>query len=87
MITAEVLFPWYAAIFRVQDSGKHEFICGASLIESRAVVTAAHCLVEGKTNLYPLQKLRVVLGVNSSDFNVVKESRVSKVYEVSLKNI
>ena len=38
--TSEVAFPWYAAIFKRNEAGNYSFICGGSLIENSAVITA-----------------------------------------------
>lgn len=36
--------PWQAAIYRRNDAGRYEHICGGSIITAKLVVTAAHCL-------------------------------------------
>ncbi|XP_050736791.1 uncharacterized protein LOC127008615 isoform X2 [Eriocheir sinensis] len=49
-------YPWHGAILR-RDSGDNVYVCGAALIDSRHLVTAAHCI----TGLTP-GELKVRLG-------------------------
>lgn len=40
-------FPWMVAlIVRPTTTGTNEFLCGASMINNRAVLTAAHCVLK-----------------------------------------
>ena len=53
--------PWQAAVLRVENVGGEDrnfFVCGGSLVDERAVLTAAHCL----NKLEPNARLRVRLG-------------------------
>ncbi|XP_014467233.1 PREDICTED: trypsin-1-like [Dinoponera quadriceps] len=53
-------FPWMASIISVNRSGQH--ICGASVINDRYVITAAHCIPFG----FDKDDLKVSVGTHSS---------------------
>nr|XP_023020663.1 serine protease gd-like [Leptinotarsa decemlineata] len=53
-------FPWLAAIFGVKPAGTY-FLCGASLVSDRHVVTAAHCTMK-ENKILRTSELLVILG-------------------------
>lgn len=77
-------YPWQVAILR-KEGGDNVFVCGGSLIDSRHVLTAAHCIqshrpqilrvrlgdwdVGGETEFYQHQDLDVAAIALHPDFN------------------
>ncbi|ODN05977.1 Limulus clotting factor C, partial [Orchesella cincta] len=56
-------WPWMVAIYERSTKGTYDFICGASLISPKAVITAAHCVVRrdsGETKRF--NELKLVMG-------------------------
>ncbi|CAH1155302.1 unnamed protein product [Phaedon cochleariae] len=54
-------FPWLGALYRSKPSG-FLYICSASLISDRHVVTAAHCVKNQDSKVLKPQELVVILG-------------------------
>nr|XP_011301093.1 PREDICTED: mucin-2-like [Fopius arisanus] len=44
-------FPWMVALLSRETGGDNVFLCGGSMINSRAVLTAAHCVLNRKPGL------------------------------------
>ncbi|KAH8344234.1 hypothetical protein KR084_008359 [Drosophila pseudotakahashii] len=57
--------PWMTALFE-QVGKEYNFLCGATLISARTVISAAHCFRFGSRNL-PAERTTVSLGRNSLD--------------------
>ncbi|XP_037730951.1 CLIP domain-containing serine protease B15 [Drosophila subpulchrella] len=57
--------PWMTALFE-QVGKDYNFLCGATLISARTVISAAHCFRFGSRNL-PAERTTVSLGRNSLD--------------------
>ncbi|KAG7190172.1 hypothetical protein KM043_006298 [Ampulex compressa] len=45
-------FPWMVALLTKQPSGEYIFRCGASMINDRAVLTAAHCVTNSNNGKF-----------------------------------
>ncbi|XP_044736927.1 modular serine protease-like [Chrysoperla carnea] len=61
-------WPWYAALFTLED-GKWIFWCGGSLISELVIVTAGHCVWK-----VPPDTMKVALGKYNSDLNTNNEN-------------
>ncbi|XP_057652166.1 serine protease gd-like isoform X1 [Diorhabda carinulata] len=53
-------YPWLVAVFQVKTTGLN-YICSGSLISSKHIVTAAHCVESDRKKLRP-QELLLILG-------------------------
>ena len=61
--------PWIAALGYSEDGGEVEYRCGGSLLTSRHVITAAHCLQQDTDSgeiVGIFDDIRVTLGIYSS---------------------
>ncbi|XP_074596646.1 venom protease-like [Brevipalpus obovatus] len=54
-------YPWLTFIKIFKNGGSYS--CGGSLIDSRRVITAAHCVYDEKDHKVPARDIRVYLGV------------------------
>ncbi|XP_046689112.1 modular serine protease-like [Homalodisca vitripennis] len=69
-------FPWHAAIFHNRE-GEWQSVCGGTLITSRIVLTAAHC-VTGQSRVEPpvfdVQDVIVALGKYYRDWSIHEDT-------------
>ncbi|CAD7084445.1 unnamed protein product [Hermetia illucens] len=71
-------WPWHAAIYHV-DSIIFSYKCGGTLVSSRAVITAGHCVVDNNNIIVPERVLvrlgqhnRLVTNSNTKEYRVYK---------------
>lgn len=64
-------FPWHATLYRSETpSQEKQFICGASIIQSDLLITAAHCVYDEVTKkVEDPSKFAVATGNIFRDFN------------------
>ncbi|XP_012281536.1 modular serine protease-like isoform X2 [Orussus abietinus] len=82
-------FPWHATLYRVdRRGGKKKFICGATVIQSNLLVTAAHCVFDENTKRVRDPKRHYILTGNifrdyddpSHNPRVVQRAEVKNIY-------
>lgn len=61
-------WPWHAAIFHQIDTPPPVYQCGGTVITSRSVLTAGHCVSDGNTKM-DVQQVSVSLGRLNLDVN------------------
>jgi len=69
-------YPWMA-LMRLKSQSEDGFFCGGTLVNSKWVVTAAHCIFNGVNSA----NLEIRLGEHSR--NVVEESLITKDFDVN----
>ncbi|CAH0728249.1 unnamed protein product, partial [Brenthis ino] len=67
--TAIYEFPWMALIYHKDNNGHVILDCGGSVISSRYILTAAHCVFD-----------KTITGVRVGDFNIRKQTYCQGVY-------
>ncbi|XP_076181580.1 uncharacterized protein LOC143153855 isoform X1 [Ptiloglossa arizonensis] len=85
-------FPWHATLYRTETlNAPKEFICGATIIHERLLVTAAHCVYnQYNKSLEDPSKYYIVTGNIYRDYDssfhdplVVKKAKVKNMYNVN----
>lgn len=76
-------WPWMAAIFLDRGPKGKEFWCGGALIDSKHILTAAHCLSDQRGMRYPEAQLTVRLG----DHHLYKTDDGAEPKEYNVKSI
>ncbi|XP_043524495.1 modular serine protease-like isoform X1 [Frieseomelitta varia] len=86
-------FPWHASLYRAMNStAPKEFICGATIIHERLLVTAAHCVFDesGITpKVYDASKFHIAAGNIFRNYDsplhedtVVQKAQVKHIYYI-----
>ncbi|XP_059486850.1 coagulation factor X-like isoform X2 [Neocloeon triangulifer] len=57
--------PWHASLAETKFSKKVNF-CGATLLSSKTLVTAAHCVVDDFSNIRSTRRIYIILGMHQS---------------------
>ncbi|XP_059488098.1 uncharacterized protein LOC132203944 [Neocloeon triangulifer] len=57
--------PWHASLSRETETGREADICGATLISKKVLVTAAHCLFDGRGRKLEAKDVDVNLGMHN----------------------
>ncbi|XP_043261980.1 modular serine protease-like [Colletes gigas] len=84
-------FPWHATLYRADTpNASKEFICGATIIHERLLITAAHCVyIERNKRLDDPSKYYIATGNIFREYDspahnplIVKKAQVKKIYIV-----
>lgn len=80
-------FPWHGAVYQRHASAKqYKFACGAALVTSSVLISAAHCFYDHNLNrLLPAERYAIALGKlrsgwEAAETGTVHKSKVSAVY-------
>ncbi|XP_055374811.1 modular serine protease-like isoform X2 [Condylostylus longicornis] len=79
--------PWHINIYSLRDSNRNQYVCGGTLIQSKIVISAAHCFWdEKKSMLYDRSKYIVTAGKFDRNYYSdretfeVQRAFISKIY-------
>ncbi|XP_043266690.1 modular serine protease-like isoform X2 [Venturia canescens] len=82
-------FPWHATLYRSDTPNGHKsFICGATIIQSDLLITAAHCVFDESTKqVEDADKFAIATGNIFQEFNtslhnpnIVKKAKVKRIF-------
>ncbi|XP_055375411.1 serine protease gd-like [Condylostylus longicornis] len=74
-------WPWLAALFMKGRTNKFDYFCGGSLIAPKAVLTAAHCVVQNESVRKP-EQLLIGLGLLEIDNWNYPNTIIANVYNI-----
>lgn len=76
---SNTVYPWHASVF-INNDGKEQFICEATLIDESHVLTAAHCVTSTRTGKpIPRTTISIYLGEENASQSAVR-ANVSKIH-------
>ncbi|XP_014273412.1 coagulation factor X [Halyomorpha halys] len=62
-------FPWHAALYRMDNSSQdYEYICGGTIVNTNAVLTAAHCVYDDEKDDIDYRKMVIAVGKRNSSW-------------------
>ncbi|XP_044261135.1 serine protease gd-like [Tribolium madens] len=76
-------FPWLTAIFAVTTTGL-EYKCSGSLVSQRHVVTAAHCVQEGRKRAQPDRFLFVLGKLNIKKWSLAEGEKMVEAEDIQI---
>nr|XP_024215254.1 transmembrane protease serine 9-like [Halyomorpha halys] len=78
-------FPWHAALYRMDNSSKYEYICGASIIDTHLILTNAHCVFDEE--LQDLDNRKMVIAIGKTNSSWEHRSLHEQRFEVTRKEL
>jgi len=79
--TKENEYPWQV-LLNVRR-GTKMYICGGSIISSKEILTAAHCVCYDRSNrVLPKEDVRIMVGTHTSKVDLFKDPPPAKVYKL-----
>lgn len=77
-------YPWHVAIYQLEGPGIRKYICGGSIINTNAILTAAHC-VDTPNGITSAEALRVEAGLYDLTISS-SNSQAARVFQVIVHN-
>ncbi|XP_011705822.1 PREDICTED: limulus clotting factor C-like, partial [Wasmannia auropunctata] len=70
-------FPWHASLYRDESDKTKKYFCGATIIQERFLITAAHCVFDENTGqLNDASKIYVLVGNLFRDYDYPYHNRI-----------
>ncbi|XP_011705943.1 PREDICTED: uncharacterized protein LOC105461159, partial [Wasmannia auropunctata] len=70
-------FPWHASLYRDEPGKTKKYFCGATIIQKKLLITAAHCVFDENTGqLNDASKIYVLVGNLFRDYDYLYHNRI-----------